>query len=161
MPEPRLRSPFTRAVVPVAAGLAVIAALFGLLWLIAVVVTRSADEQNRRVGADVFEVGRVDRLADSVAKDGPMLFPNLAGPAGKRPVGLTHTGPTDFEGWRVFSLRPTGNAADCLVALDRGTKELQDCNGRVYQVADLPPAERVEIVIDRDGTLTLDLQPGD
>jgi hypothetical protein len=161
MAEPRLRSPLARAVVPVLAGLAVIAALFGILWLIAVVVTRGADEHNRRVGADVFEVGRVDRLADSVAKNGPILFPNLAGPAGQRPVGLDHERTTDFDGWRVFSLRPAGNGPDCLVSLDRATKELGDCNGQVYAVADLPPAERVEIVIDRDGTLTLDLQPGD
>jgi hypothetical protein len=159
---PRLRSPFARAVVPVLAGLAVLAVLFGLLWLIAAVVTRNADQHDRRVGADVFEVGRVDRLADSVARDGPILFPNLAGEAGRRPVGLDHEGPTDFDGWRVFSLRPVGAPASCLVSLDRTTKELTDCNGQTYTVDQLPPAERVEVVVDRDdGTLTLDLQPDD
>jgi hypothetical protein len=156
-----MRSPVARAVVPVLAGLAVLIAVFGLLWLIAVVVTRNADETDRRIGADVFEVGRVDRLADSVARDGPILFPNLAGPAGRRPVGLTHDGPNDFEGWRVFSLRPAGEEPSCLVSVDRTTKELQDCHGRVVSVGLLPPAERVEIVIDPDGTLTLDLQPDD
>jgi hypothetical protein len=156
-----MRSPVARAVVPVLAGLAVLAAVFGLLWLIAVVVTRNADESDRRIGADVFEVGRVDRLADSVARDGPILFPNLAGPAGRRPVGLAHDGPSDFEGWRVFSLRPAGGDASCLVSVDRTTKALEDCHGQVFTVDQLPPAERVEIVIDPDGTLTLDLQPDD
>ena len=37
-----------------------------------------------------------------------ILFPNLIGPAGERPVGLVHDGATDFEGWRVFSLQPSG-----------------------------------------------------
>jgi len=157
--EARLRSPVGRAVVPVVIGLAVIAAVFGLLWLIAVVVTHNANDSNRRAGADVFEVGRVDRLADSVAGNGPILFPNLVGPAGQRPVGLAHEGASDFEGWRVFSLRPSGNGPDCLVQVDRETKQLEDCQGTVYDPAQLPDAERVVIHIDEDGTLSLDLQP--
>jgi hypothetical protein len=150
-----------RAVVPVLGGLAVLALLFGFLWLIAVVVTRNADDADRRIGADVFEVGRVDRLADSVERNGPILFPNLSGPAGERPVGLAHDGATDFEGWRVFSLRPRGNAADCLVSLERDTKELVDCAGQSYTADQLPDAERVIVLIDDGGTLTLDLQPDD
>jgi hypothetical protein len=159
--EPRLRSPLARAVVPVLAGIAALAGLFGLLWIIAVVVTHNADDSDARVGADVFEVGRVDRLADSVERNGPILFPNLIGPAGERPVGLDHDGATDFEGWRVFSLVPAGNAPDCLVEIDRTTKELVDCDGIVHDAATLPPPERVDVLIDDDGTLTLDLQPGD
>ena len=161
MAEPRLRSPVARAVVPVTAGLAVLALLFGFLWLIAVVVTRNADEADRRIGADVFEVGRVDRLADSVERNGPILLPNLSGPAGERPVGLVHDGATDFEGWRVFSLRPAGNAPDCLVSLERSTKQLMDCAGEEFTPDQLPDAERVVVLIDDDGTLTLDLQPND
>ena len=147
--------------VPVLAGLAVLAALFGLLWLMAVFVTRNADDADRRIGADVFEVGRVDRLADSVERDGPLLFPNLIGPAGERPVGLVHDGSTDFEGWRVFSLQPPGSTSDCLVQVDRSTKELEDCDGRIIDVSTLPDATRVVILIDAGGTLTLDLQPED
>jgi hypothetical protein len=150
-----------RAVVPVIAGLAVLALLFGFLWLIAVVVTRNADEADRRIGADVFEVGRVDRLADSVERNGPILLPNLSGPAGERPVGLVHDGATDFEGWRVFSLRPAGNAPDCLVSLERSTKQLMDCAGEEFTPDELPDAERVVVLVDDDGTLTLDLQPND
>ena len=149
-----------RAVVPVLAGVVVIGAFFGLLWLIAVVATNHANETNRRARTDVFEVGRVDRLADSVARNGPMLFPNLVGPAGERPVGLTHDGPSDFEGWRVFSLRPRGDASGCLVHIDRATKALVDCQGRVVAPDDLAEADRVEVVIADDGTLSLDLQPG-
>ena len=160
MVEARLRSPVGRAVVPVVVGLAVIAAVFGLLWLIAVVVTHNANESNRRAGADVFEVGRVDRLADSVARNGPILFPNLVGPAGQRPVGLAHDGASDFEGWRVFSLRPDGDAPDCLGKGDRQSKQLEDCTGTVFDRAQLPDAERGVVLIDKDGTLSLDLQPG-
>ena len=149
MAEPRLRSPVARAVVPVLAGLAVLALLFGFLWLIAVVVTRNADDADRRIGADVFEVGRVDRLADSVEANGPILFPNLIGPAGERPVGLVHDGATDFEGWRVFSLLPAGNARRLPRPFDRETKELVDCTGVTFTTPhELPDAERVVVLID-------------
>ena len=76
-------------------------------------------------------------------------------------MGLVHDGATDFEGWRVFSLRPPANAADCLVSLDRETKELVDCAGVTFTPDELPDAERVVVLIDEDGTLTLDLQPTD
>ena len=123
-----------RAVVPVLAGLAVLGLLFGFLWLIAVVVTRNADDADRRIGADVFEVGRVDRLADSVEANGPILFPNLSGPAGERPVGLVHDGATDFEGWRVFSLQPPSNAPDCLVVAGPGDQGARGLHGRDVHV---------------------------
>jgi len=159
MTEPRLRSPVARAVVPVLAGLLVILGVFGVLWMAAVLITRSSDNVQPRSGATVFEVGRVDRLADSVKEFGPILFPNLVGPAGKRPVGLAHDGSNDFDGWRVFSLRPEGNAADCLVSLDRTSKDLVDCTGRIFPASELPPADRVEVQIDREkGKLSLDLQ---
>ena len=159
MAEPRLRSPVARAVVPVLAGILVILAVFGVLWLAAVLITRHSDQVQPRSGATVFEVGRVDKLADSVKQFGPILFPNLVGPAGKRPVGVAHEGTNDFDGWLVFSLRPAGNAADCLVALDRTTKDLVDCQGRTFAPGELPPADRVEVQVDRDkGTLSLDLQ---
>lgn len=160
MAAPRLHSPVARAIVPVLAGLVALALVFGLLWLTAVVVSRNVNEGNARIGSDVFEVGRVDRLAESVERNGPILFPNLVGPAGERPVGLVHEGPTDFEGWRVFSLRPAGGSTDCLVQVDRATKRLEDCTGRVFDARELPDAERVVVLIADDGTLTLDLQPG-
>jgi hypothetical protein len=159
MAEVRLRSPVARAVVPVLAGLLVILAVFGVLWIAAVVITRNSDHVPPRSDATVFEVGRVDKLADSVAEFGPILFPNLVGPAGKRPVGLAHEGTNDFDGWLVFSLRPAGNAPECLVSLDRTTKELVDCNGRTFTPSELPPADRVEVLVDRQkGKLSLDLQ---
>jgi hypothetical protein len=159
MPLPTLRSPVARAVVPVVAGMAFIALLFGILWLAAVVLSRNADDLDVRLGDDVFEVGRVDRLADEIAERGPLLFPGLVGPAGERPVGLDHAGSTDTEGWRVFSLRPPGTPPGCLVTQDEATGALADCDGRPIATADLPAAEDVVVVIDADsGELSLDLR---
>jgi hypothetical protein len=115
MPLPTLRSPVARAVVPVLAGMAFIALLFGILWLAAVILSRNADDLDVRLGDEVFEVGRIDRLANEIEERGPLLFPGLVGPAGERPVGLDHTGDNDVEGWRVFHLQPAGAPAGCLV----------------------------------------------
>ena len=60
----------------------------------------------------------------------------------------------------MFSLRPAGDAPDCLIQVDRQTKQLEDCQGTVFDPAQLPDAERVVVLIDKDGTLSLDLQPG-
>jgi hypothetical protein len=159
MPLPTLRSPVARAVVPVVAGMMFIALLFGILWLAAVILSRNADDLDVRLGDDVFEVGRVDRLADEIEQRGPLLFPGLVGPAGERPVGLDHAGGNDAEGWRVFDLRPAGAPAGCLVTQDEATGALADCDGRTVDAADLPAAGDVIVVIDADsGELSLDLR---
>jgi hypothetical protein len=159
MSLPTLRSPVDRAVVPVLAGMAFIALLFGILWLAAVILSRNADDLDVRLGDEVFEVGRIDRLADEIEERGPLLFPGLVGPAGERPVGLDHTGDNDVEGWRVFHLQPAGAPAGCLVTQDEATGALADCAGLPVAVADLPAAEDVIVVIDADnGQLSLDLR---
>jgi hypothetical protein len=136
-----------------------LALLFGVLWIAAVVLSRNADDLDVRLGDDVFEVGRVDRLADEIEERGPLLFPGLVGPAGSRPVGLEHTGGDDFRGWRVFSLVPEGEPSSCLVSLDEAPGELLGCDGQPVAVEELPTADDVLIVIEADsGRLVLDLR---
>ena len=59
----------------------------------------------------------------------------------------------------MFSLRPPATPGR-LVCWTR-TKQLVDCAGEVFTPDQLPDAERVVVLIDDDGTLTLDLQPND
>jgi hypothetical protein len=159
MAPPTLRSPVARAVVPIAAGVVFIALLFGVLWVAAVILSRNADDLDVRLGDDVFEVGRIDRLADEIADRGPLLFPGLVGPAGDRPVGLDHAGGNDRRGWRVFGLVPPGAPPGCLVTQDSATGALADCEGRPVDVDDLPTQDDVVVVIEADtGQLVLDLR---
>jgi len=154
---PRPKGRLAQAVLPVLAGIAVIAVIGLALWAVAAVASGHADQV--RLGAPTFQVGRSDRLADLIAKDGPLLFPGLVGPAGKRPVGLDHRSANDAEGWHVFSLVPAGAAPDCLVAQDRASKRLVDCHGQAVDAADLPDAPGVSVTVTAKGQVVLDLTP--
>jgi hypothetical protein len=154
---PRPTSKLAQAVVPVALGLGVIIVIGLALWLVAVLASGHADKV--RLGAPTFQVGRVDRLADTVARDGPLLFPGLVGPAGRRPIGLAHTGGDDASGWRAFSLVPRGADASCLVTQPQRDRQLVDCHGQPVGLSDLPDATGVTITVTSKGVLVLDLTP--
>ena len=104
--EAHLRSPVARR----RAGPrrpAVLALLFGFLWLIAVVVTwhgRRGSPHRRRClrGRPRRPAGRLG----GAQRSHPV--PEPSGPAGERPVGLVHDGATDFEGWRCSRCDQTG-----------------------------------------------------
>ena len=157
MRVPRPKTRLAQAAAPVLAGIGVIAVIGLALWGVAAVASGNADKV--RLGAPTFQVGRADRLADTVTKGGPLLFPGLVGPAGRRPVGLDHRGGNDADGWRVFSLVPRGSAADCLVTQDPRTKLLTECAGHVVDVADLPDAPGVTVTVTAKGVVVLDLTP--
>src|SRR6187551_2358431 len=86
--KPRLRSPFARAVVPVLGGIAFFAAMFGIVWLIAVAV--SGNGENVKIGDTEFDVARVDYTVQRIERDGPLLFPDLKGTQGEQAVFLDH-----------------------------------------------------------------------
>jgi hypothetical protein len=152
---PRPRSRLAQAVVPVALGLAVIVVIGLALWGVAAIASGHADKV--KLGAPTFPVGRVDHLADTVAKNGPLLFPGLVGPAGKRPVGLDHTATDDAAGWRAFSLIPRGADPTCLVTQPKRDAQLVDCHGQAVKTSDLPDAAGVTVTITAKGVLVLDL----
>ena len=81
MRVPRPKTRLAQAAAPVLAGIGVIAVIGLALWGVAVVASGNADKV--RLGAPTFQVGRADRLADTVTKGGPLLFPGLVGPAGR------------------------------------------------------------------------------
>ncbi|MFM9226217.1 MAG: hypothetical protein ACKOQ1_06270, partial [Actinomycetota bacterium] len=76
MRTPRLRCPLARAVVPVLGGIAFFAVFFLGLWVVATTINDRADPGSR-IANSVFEVGKVDDIAQAVAEGGPLLFPDL------------------------------------------------------------------------------------
>ncbi|KRO46176.1 MAG: hypothetical protein ABR75_04985, partial [Acidimicrobiia bacterium BACL6 MAG-120924-bin43] len=74
--EIRLRSPLARAVLPIAGGLLFFVVLFGVTWLMATFATNRSERQVV-LGDRTFVVGQVSDIAESIAKNGPILYPDL------------------------------------------------------------------------------------
>jgi hypothetical protein len=154
---PELRSPLARAVVPVLSGLAFFVVLGGILYGAAVFMARNPEDI--RLGDPTFPVGRVDRVAESIATNGPQLYQDLKSPDGKRSIVVTHQGSDDLTGWRVHWTYPADRDVGCFADQSVGTAQFTDCEGRVLDVSQLAVADEVEVVIQDGETLVLIL-PG-
>ena len=157
METPRLRSPMARALVPVFGGIAFFTLFFAGLWVVAIVINDRA-EPTSVVANKVFEVGKVESLSESVAKDGPFLLPDLKSPDGIRSLVLDHTGADPANGWRVYYGYPVDRDPSCLVEHVPGTRQFVDCEDRTLGVEDLQPPDNVRPVVENRTTLFIDLR---
>ncbi len=157
MKTPRLRSPLARAVVPVVGGIVFFALFFAGLWVVAATITERADP-NDKIANKVFEVGKVETMARSIAKDGPLLFPDLKSPDGVRSIVLDHTGDDPARGWRVYYGYPADRDSRCLVTHTPGTREFVDCDKRKLSVDDLQLPDSVRPIVENRRTLYIDLR---
>ena len=154
---PRLRSPFARAVVPVLGGIAVIGLIFLGTWLVALFMSRGGTDQTSRLAPPTFSAGSAARRAESVADDGPILFPGLDTTSGERTLVLDHTGDDDLQGWKLYWAYPADRPPTCHVVQEPGTATFTDCDGRQLDVTALARPDGVFVRID-DGSLTIDLR---
>lgn len=154
----RLGSPFARAVVPVLGGIVVLAALMGILWLSAALISRGGTDTSERLAPSTFTVGNVETIAAIVADDGPILFPGLNTTTGARTLVLDHEGDDPTSGWRVYWAYPADRDPTCPVEQTPGTATFTDCAGRTLDVIDLAPPEGVNPVVENRATLSIDLR---
>lgn len=157
MRTPRLRTPLARAVVPVLGGIAFFSVFFVGLWVVASVINSRATPSSS-VANKVFEVGKVDSMAKAVAKDGPLLFPDLKSPDGVRSIVLDHTGPDAAKGWRVYYGYPADLGPTCLVTHVQGSRTFTDCNQRTVEIDQLQKPANVRPIVENKKTLYIDLR---
>ncbi len=151
---PQLRSPLSRAVVPVAAGIGLFVVMGLVLWGVA--AWMSGDSSEVRLGTNVFTVGRIDRVASSIEASGPQLYPDLRDPSGKRSVVVDHTGGNDASGWHVYRPFPADRpGTECLAAQRPGTATFVDCEGRELTASELQPASDVQVIVEDKTKLVL------
>ena len=155
--EIRLRSPLARAVLPIAGGLLFFVVLFGVTWLMATFATNRSERQVV-LGDRTFVVGQVSDIAESIAKNGPILYPGLRDVTGKRTIVIEHNGTDPLKGWQVYYAYPADRSSECLVAQVKQSHTFTDCDGRTLQVDQLQKPSDVTPIIEGQRTLLIDLQ---
>ena len=150
-------SPFTRAVLPIIGGIAFFAALFGMTWLMAALVTNKA-ESTVVPGDRTFVVGQVADIAKSIDENGPVLYPDLRDPEGKRSIVIEHNGTDAAKGWQVYYAYPADKTPACLVTQIQKTHTFTDCDGRTLTVDQLTAPTDVRPIVENRTTLLIDLR---
>jgi len=153
----RPSSPFVRAVLPIVGGIFFFAALFGATWLMATYVTNKS-EVAIVPGNRTFVVGQVADIAKSIDANGPVLYPDLRDPLGKRSIVIEHNGTDVARGWQVYYAYPADKTAACLVTQIQKTHTFTDCDGRTLTVDQLMPPTDVRPIIENRTTLLIDLR---
>jgi hypothetical protein len=159
-PRFRLRSPLARAVAPVATGIVFFGLLFLALWGAAALISRNP-ERITNLGDRIFEVGSVQRVAESVDSNGPILYPDLRDPDGTRSIVLDHEGNQPAVGWRVFYAWPADRDATCIAKQVEGTSTFTDCEGRTIDIEELARPSDVRPLVENRKTLYIDLRVND
>lgn len=159
VPLPQLRSPVARAVVPVVAGAALIAAIGMFTWGVAAYIARGDAATSERLAPSTLRLGPVEAVAEEIREDGPLLLPGLNTTIGERSIVVNHSGSIDSQGWQVYWAYPADRSGSCLIASVRGTTRFTDCDGRIIDVTDLaPPTNDVRPIVENQRTLILDLR---
>lgn len=130
-------------------GIAVVAAL-----LIGLVAVRLGQQSGRLVLGDVdFSSLRADNMAEEIAENGPILWPDVGG--GSRDIWLQHLGDDIDTGWTAFDARAVGEPRECNVRWQASDQTFVDpCTGQSYPANGhgLPPipvfVEGLELIID-------------
>lgn len=144
---------------PVVGGIAVFAAIAGFTWAIAAYISGGEPGTSDRLAPSVFTIGRVESLAESVADDGPLLFPELGTAIGTRSIVVDHQGDVPADGWRVYWAYPADRDPTCVVEQVVGTSDFVDCDGRTIDVTELsPPDSGVFPVVEDRTTLIIDVR---
>ena len=86
----------------------------------------STDRQGNRVAQ--FELGRATDYAKTIARQGPILFPDPQGRS--RDIYVQHLGDT---AWLAFEARATGASRQCVLRWEGDARVFVDpCDGRTF-----------------------------
>ena len=144
---------------PVLGGALVFVAIAGFTWAIAAYISDGDTGTSDRLAPSTFTIGQVESLAETVAEDGPLLFPELGTAIGTRSIVVDHEGAVAADGWRVYWAYPADRDPTCVVEQVVGTSEFVDCDGRTIDVTALsPPDEGVFPTVQDRTTLIIDLR---
>ena len=145
--------PAQRRTVLITALGAVIAA--ALLFAVMTRVTTTTSTPAGGAGARTaqFELGRATDYARTIARDGPILFPDPQGRS--RDIFVQHLGD---DAWLAFEARAAGASRNCVLRWEQGPRQFVDpCTGAVYP-PDGAGLVRFPTTVNDDGKVVVDLR---
>lgn len=149
--ESRRRRPTTVVI----AAVAVAGILTAVVLLVVILGAVRGGRVELNLGDDEFRAGDAESQAASIERNGPLLFPDVAG--GDRDIVVQHLGDDPEEGWLAFDARPPGASRDCFAQWDEGSGQFFDtCDGTVYP-ADGEGLARHPVRVE-DGEVIVDLR---
>ena len=136
--------------IPVLGGIVVLAAIFAATFGLAAWFSRGGAESTPRLAPRTLPVGRAEAVAESIADEGPILFPGLNTTTGERTLILHHDGNDPTRGWRLYLAHPADDES-CVVTQVRGTERFTDCHGDELEITALArPTDACPIVEERE-----------
>ena len=143
---------------PVLSGIALIAAMAGILWLIAAHISKNAADLQPRIGSDVFNSIVAIRAADDIAHNGPQFYRGLVGAGGD--IYVSHVGTDPQRGWYTFAARVPGSERKCTLRWRPADNEMHDpCTDVTYPL-DGGSLPHYPTGVTSDGHVEVDLTPG-
>lgn len=138
----------------VIAGVVAVACGIGLVVLVTQLAgTGTLDV---KLGDDRFQDVSASAMADQIAAEGPILFPD-AGTTGTRDIILQHFGSDDDDGWIAFAAQRPGQPRDCVLTWDPERELFFDlCDESATVPADGGDQITYPVTVN-DGRLTVDL----
>ena len=130
--------------------------LGALVLMLALVVKLASDSGGNTLGDETFDAN-ASALADQVARNGPILFPDLLGKG--KDIYVQHLSDQDTEGWRAFRATAPGAGQRCTLRWDPAGRVFTDpCDpGRTYP-ADGTGLEQYATSVQPPGKLVVDLK---
>lgn len=134
-------------------AVAVAGVVAGVALFVVVLNLIGSGRAGRRVGTDLYVVGRADSLSAAVASQGPLL---LGDPLGRgRDVYVQHLGGGD---WRTFDAHPPGAPGRCVVTWRPARRLFVDsCSDRSFP-PDGTGLTTFPTRVDDDGRILVDLR---
>ncbi len=130
--------------------------LVALLLLLVFVVKLLSDSGASTLGDDTFDVN-ASTLAEQVARNGPILFPDLLGKG--RDIYIQHLSEDRKEGWRAFRATGPGNDRSCTLRWDPAERIFRDpCSPAVTYPADGQGLEQYQASVQDSNKLVVDLR---
>jgi hypothetical protein len=154
-PLPPAEPAHRRTVLVTAVGAVVAAALiFAVVARVASTDTTTAAGGGRSGAgrAGQFDLGRAQDFSATIARSGPLLFPDPQGHS--RDIFVQHLGGND---WVAFEARAAGSPRQCVLKWEQGAGRFVDpCDGRIYP-ADGAGLVSFPTVVNDKGRVVVDL----